>query len=52
MRERKSESYRWPEGRDRYSPYRVLIGTTRVEGAVQVGLGETIRENRWGRDRK
>jgi hypothetical protein len=26
--------------------------TTRAEGAVQVGLGETIRENRWGRDRK
>ena len=33
-------------------PYRVFIGTTRIEGAVQIGLGETIRENAWGRDRK
>jgi hypothetical protein len=52
VRERKGESYRWPQGRDRYSPYRVFIGTTRAEGAVQIGLGETIRKNRWGRDRK
>lgn len=52
VREREGESYRWPNGRDRYSPYRVFMGTTRVEGAVQIGLGETIRENRWGRDRK
>ncbi len=50
--ERKGESYGWPKGRDRYEPYRVFIGTTRAEGAVQVGLGETVRENRWGRDRK
>ena len=28
------------------------MGTTRAEGAVHIGLGETIRENRWGRDRK
>jgi hypothetical protein len=33
-------------------PYRVFMGTTRAEGAVQVGLGETIRKNKWGRDRK
>jgi hypothetical protein len=52
VRERKGESYLWPQGRDRYSPYRVFIGTTRAEGAVQVGLGATIRKNRWGRDRK
>jgi hypothetical protein len=52
VRERKGESYRWPQGRDRYSRYRVFVGTTRAEGAVQVGLGETIRKNRWGRDRK
>lgn len=52
VRERKGESYRWPQGRDHYSPYRVFVGTTRAEGAVQVGLGETIRKNRWGRDRK
>jgi hypothetical protein len=52
VRERKGESYRWPKGRDRYKPYRVFMGTTRAEGAVQVGLGETIRNNRWGRDRK
>ena len=52
MREREGESYRWPNGRDRYQPYRVFMGTTRAEGAVQVGLGETVRENKWGRDRK
>ena len=52
VRTREDESYRWPKGRDRYDPYRVFMGTTRAEGAVQIGLGETIRENRWGRDRK
>jgi hypothetical protein len=52
VREREGESYRWPKGRDRYAPYRVFIGTTRAEGAVQIGLGETIRKNAWGRDRK
>jgi hypothetical protein len=50
--EREGESYRWPKRRDSYSPYRVFMGTTRTEGAVQIGLGETIRENAWGRDRK
>jgi hypothetical protein len=52
VREREGESYRWPNARDRYKPYRVFMGTTRTEGAVQVGLGETIRKNKWGRDRK
>jgi hypothetical protein len=52
VRQREGESYRWPNGRDSYSPYRVFIGTTRTEGAVQIGLGETIRKNKWGRDRK
>lgn len=52
MREREGESYRWPNGRDRYNPYRVFMGATRAEGAVQVGLGETLRKNKWGRDRK
>jgi len=52
VRERKGESYRWPQERDRYSRYRVFVGTTRAEGAVQIGLGETVRKNRWGRDRK
>jgi hypothetical protein len=52
VRERDGESYRWPNGRDRYSPYRVFMGVTRAEGAVQIGLGETVRENKWGRDRK
>jgi hypothetical protein len=52
VQEREGESYRWPKGRDRYAPYRVFMGTTRAEGAVQVGLGETVRMNRWGRDRK
>ena len=52
VQEREGESYRWPKRRDRYAPYRVFMGTTRAEGAVQIGLGETIRENTWGRDRK
>ena len=52
VREREGDSYRWPKGRDRYSPYRVFMGSTRAEGAVQIGLGDTVRENRWGRDRK
>jgi hypothetical protein len=52
VREREGESYRWPKRRDLYSPYRVFMGTTRAEGAVQIGLGETIRENAWGRERK
>jgi hypothetical protein len=52
VREREGESYRWPKGRDQYKPYRVFMGTTRAEGAVQIGLGETVRKNRWGRDRK
>src|SRR5436190_960243 len=45
-------SGRLPQRRDAYSPYRMFMGTTRAEGAVQIGLGETIRENAWGRDRK
>jgi hypothetical protein len=52
VREREGQSYQWPEERDRYSRYRVFMGTTRTEGAVQIGLGETIRKNKWGRDRK
>jgi hypothetical protein len=52
VREREGESYRWPKRRDRYTPYRVFVGTTRAEGAVQVGLGETTRNNAWGRHRK
>jgi hypothetical protein len=52
VREREGESYQWPEARERYSRYRVFIGTTRAEGAVHIGLGETIRKNKWGRDRK
>jgi hypothetical protein len=52
VREREGESYRWPKWRDRYAPYRVFVATTRAEGAVQIGLGETVRKNRWGRDRK
>ena len=52
LRERDDESYQWPEERERYSRYRVFLGTTRAEGAVHIGLGETIRRNKWGRDRK
>ena len=28
------------------------MGTTRSEGVVHIGLGETIRKKKWGRDRK
>jgi hypothetical protein len=52
LQERDGESYGWPNGRDRYSTYRVFMATTRAEGAVQIGLGNTTRENKWGRDRK
>jgi hypothetical protein len=52
VKEREGQSYQWPGRREQYSRYRVFIGTTRAEGAVHVGLGETIRENKWGRDRK
>jgi hypothetical protein len=52
VREREAESYQWPDERDRYSRYRVFMGTARSEGAVYIGLGETVRKNKWGRDRK
>jgi hypothetical protein len=52
VRERSGESYQWPDERDQYTRYRVFIGATRAEGAVHLGLGETTRKNRWGRDRK
>jgi hypothetical protein len=52
VREREGESYQWPEERERYSRYRVFIGRTGAEGAVHIGLGEAVRENKWGRDRK
>jgi hypothetical protein len=52
VRERTGEAYRWPKRHDRYAPYRVFVGTTRTEGAVHIGLGETIRKQAWGRDRK
>jgi hypothetical protein len=52
VREREGESYQWPEYRERYSRYRVFMGTTRSEGVVHIGLGETVRKKKWGRDRK
>ncbi len=52
VRQREGESYQWPHGRERYSRYRVFVGVTRAEGAVHIGLGETVRTNKWGRDRK
>jgi hypothetical protein len=52
VQEREGQSYQWPGQREHYFRYRVFIGTTRAEGAVHIGLGETIRENKWGRDRK
>jgi hypothetical protein len=50
--EREGQSYRWPDERDMYSRYRVFMAVTRAEGAVQIGLGETVRKKKWGRDRK
>ena len=52
VRTRDGESYRWPDGRDRYTRYRVFMATTRSEGVVHIGLGETVRKKKWGRDRK
>jgi hypothetical protein len=52
VREREGQSYQWPNKRERYSRYRVFMGTTNAEGAVHLGLGETTRKNKWGRDRK
>jgi hypothetical protein len=52
LQERERQSYQWPDSREHYSRYRVFIGTTHAEGAVHIGLGETIREKKWGRDRK
>ena len=52
LQERERQSYQWPDSREHYSRYRVFIGITHAEGAVHIGLGETIRENKWGRDRK
>jgi hypothetical protein len=52
VREGEGESYRWPEERDHYTRYRVFMGVTRSEGVVHIGLGETIRKKRWGRNRK
>src|SRR6476660_7501948 len=37
VRERQGQSYQWPEERDLYSRYRVFLGTTRAEGAIQIG---------------
>jgi hypothetical protein len=52
VEEREGQSYQWPDRRERYSRYRVFIGVTGAKGAVHIGLGETTRENKWGRDRK
>jgi hypothetical protein len=52
VEEREGQSYQWPDRRERYSRYRVFIGVTHAKGAVHIGLGETTRENKWGRDRK
>ena len=52
VREREGESYQWPDERDRYSRYRVFMGTAHAEGAVYIGPGETVRKNKWGRDRR
>jgi hypothetical protein len=50
--EREGQAYQWPGERDMYSRYRVFMAVTRAEGAVHIGLGETVRTKKWGRDRK
>ena len=50
--EREGQSYAWPEYLEDYTRYRVFLGTTEHEGAVQIGLGECVRPNAWGRPRK
>lgn len=52
VRELDGQSYAWPELRDHFGRYRVFAARTAREGAVHIGLGETMRENAWGRDRK
>ena len=52
VQERAGESYQWPDSLDRYSRYRVFMGTTRSEGVVHIALGETVRKKKWGRNRK
>src|SRR4029078_10112734 len=42
LQEREGESYGWPKRRDAYAPYRVFMGTTRAEGAVQIGPRDAI----------
>jgi len=51
-RERDRESYSWPDYRETYEPYRIYLGTFASREPVFLGLGETIRRNKWGRDRK
>jgi hypothetical protein len=50
--DREGQAYQWPDERDMYSRYRVFMAVTRAEGAVHIGLGETVRRKKWGRDRK
>jgi hypothetical protein len=50
--EREGQAYQWPDEREMYSHYRVFMAVTRAEGAVHMGLGETVRRKKWGRDRK
>jgi hypothetical protein len=52
VRERSGESYSWPQYRETYEPYRIYLGTVENREPVILGLGETIRHNKWGRDRK
>src|SRR4029078_10565990 len=51
VREREGQSYRWPDQRERYSRYRVFVGSTRAEGTVHIGLRATTRKNKRGNRR-
>ena len=45
-------TYRWPEYEETYEPYSIFAGSSASGKTVHVGLGRTVRENMWGRDRR
>lgn len=52
VRELEDQSYSWPELREPYVRYRIFAASTAGTGTVHIALGETEREEAWGRKRK
>lgn len=50
--ERSLPTYRWPSYKESYDPYRVYRAHTAGEGVVNIALGFSRREAKWGRDRR